>query len=44
MDSDVMDENLQATNEEHIFYRKIFLGTPYIQNKMTNAMGGNDNA
>ncbi|MBI86731.1 MAG: hypothetical protein CMG63_01490 [Candidatus Marinimicrobia bacterium] len=44
MDSDVMDENLQATSEEHIFYRKIFLGTPYIQNKMTNNMGGSDNA
>ena len=44
MDSDVMDENLQTTNEEHIFYRKIFLGTAYIQNKMTNAMGGNGNA
>ena len=43
MDSDVMDENLQSTIEEHIFYRKIFLGTAYIQNKMTNAMGGNDN-
>ncbi|MAL65271.1 MAG: hypothetical protein CMF94_04120 [Candidatus Marinimicrobia bacterium] len=43
MDSDIMDENLQATNEEHIFYRKIFLGTPYIQNKMTNNMGGSDN-
>ena len=43
MDSDVMDENLQATSEEHIFYRKIFLGTPYIQNKMTNNMGGSDN-
>ena len=44
MDSDVMDENLQATSEEHIFYRKIFLGTPYIQNKMTNNIGGSDNA
>ena len=43
MDSDVMDENLQSTSEEHIFYRKIFLGTAYIQNKMTNAMGDNDN-
>ena len=43
MDSDIMDENLQATSEEHIFYRKIFLGTPYIQNKMTNNMGGSDN-
>ena len=27
MDSDVMDETLQPTSEEHIFYRKIFLGT-----------------
>ena len=44
MDSDVMDETLQPISEEHIFYRKIFLGTPYIQNKMTNAMGGNNNA
>ena len=44
MDSDIMDENLQATSEEHIFYRKIFLGTPYIQNKMTNNMSGSDNA
>ena len=44
MDTDVMDETLQASNEEHIFYRKIFLGTPYIQNKMTNSMSGNGDA
>ena len=41
MESDVMDETFQATKEEQIYYRKIFLGTPYIQTKMTNAMGGN---
>ena len=44
MNTDVMDETLQASNEEHIFYRKIFLGTPYIQNKMTNSMSGNGDA
>ena len=43
MESDVMDETFQPTKEEQIYYRKVFLGTPYIQTKMTNAMGGNDN-
>ena len=44
MESDVMDETFQPTREEQIYYRKVFLGTPYIQTKMTNAMGGNSNA
>ncbi len=44
MDSDVMDETFQSTKEQHIFYRKIFLGTPYIQTKMTNAMNGSSGA
>ena len=43
MESDVMDETFQTTKEEQIYYRKVFLGTPYIQTKMTNAMGGNGN-
>ena len=44
MESDVMDETFQPTREEHVYYRKVFLGTPYIQTKMTNAMGGNSEA
>ena len=44
MESDVMDETFQPTREEQIYYRKVFLGTPYIQTKMTNAMGGNREA
>ena len=44
MESDVMDETFQPTREEHVYYRKVFLGTPYIQTKMTNAMGGNGDA
>ncbi len=44
MESDVMDETFQATKEQQIYYRKIFLGTPYIQTKMTNAMNGTGNA
>ena len=44
MESDVMDETFQPTREEHVYYRKVFLGTPYIQTKMTNAMGGNSDA
>ncbi len=44
MESDVMDETFQPTREEQVYYRKVFLGTPYIQTKMTNAMGGNSDA
>ncbi len=44
MESDVMDETFQPTREDHVYYRKVFLGTPYIQTKMTNAMGGNSEA
>ena len=43
MKSDVMDEVTQDIIEEHTYHRTVFLGTAYIQTKVTNAMGG-DNA
>tara|TARA_Y100001970_G_scaffold291941_1_gene431136 strand:- start:2051 stop:2689 length:639 start_codon:yes stop_codon:yes gene_type:complete len=42
MESDVVVGNIQPIKEEHIYYRTVFLGTPYIQTKMTNAMGANN--
>lgn len=36
MESDVMDE-ANPVKEEHSFRRSIFLGTPYIQKKLTNS-------
>ncbi len=41
MESDVMDEAREIT-EDHTFHRTVFLGTPYIQKKITNAMTGDD--
>ena len=38
MESDVMDEVLQEIKEEHTYHRTVFLGTAYIQTKITNAM------
>ena len=43
MKSDVMDEVTQDIIEEHTYHRTIFLGTAYIQTKLTNAMA-EDNA
>ena len=44
MESDVMDE-AGAVEEDHYFYRTLFLGTAYIQTKITNSMvGGADEA
>jgi len=43
MKSDVMDEVTQDIIEEHIYHRTVFLGTAYIQAKVTNAMD-EDNA
>ena len=37
MESDVMDE-VNEIKEEHIYRRAVFLGTSYIQKKITNAM------
>ena len=37
MESDVMDE-IDGIKEEHIYHRTVFLGTSYIQKKITNAM------
>jgi hypothetical protein len=36
MEMDVMDE-ARAIKEEHTFRRSVFLGTPYIQKKLTNS-------
>ena len=43
MVSDVMDE-ANAVEEDHYFYRSIFLGTAYIQKKVTNSVSGDDEA
>ena len=43
MKSDVMDEVTQDIIEEHTYHRTVFLGTAYIQAKVTNAMD-EDNA
>ena len=43
MKSDVMDEVTQDIIEEHTYHRTVFLGTAYIQTKVTNAMS-EDNA
>jgi len=43
MKSDVMDEVTQDIIEEHTYHRTVFLGTAYIQTKVTNAMS-QDNA
>jgi len=43
MKSDVMDEVTQDIIEEHTYHRTVFLGTAYIQTKVTNAMA-DDNA
>ena len=41
MESEIMDEVLQPIEEEHVYHRTAFLGTSYIQTKITNAMGVN---
>jgi prepilin-type N-terminal cleavage/methylation domain-containing protein len=43
METDVMDEFSQPVKELHTYHRTVFLGTAYIQSKITNAMGA-DNA
>ena len=44
MESDVMDEAFQPIKEQHIYRRSVFMGTAYIQTKVTNAMGVNPDA
>mgnify|MGYP001272497652 CR=1 FL=1 len=39
MESEVMDEVLQPIKEQHVYHRTVFMGTSYIQTKVTNAMG-----
>jgi type II secretory pathway pseudopilin PulG len=41
MESDVMDDAFQPIKEQHIYHRTAFLGTSYIQTKVTNALGIN---
>jgi len=41
METDVMDGNFQPIKEQHIYHRTVFMGTSYIQTKVTNAMGIN---
>jgi prepilin-type N-terminal cleavage/methylation domain-containing protein len=43
LDSDVMDEVMREIKEEHVYHRTVFLGTAYIQTKVTNGMD-QDNA
>ena len=38
LESDVIDEGVREITEEHRFHRTVFLGTSYIQKKITNAM------
>ena len=42
MESDVMDEVLIEIKEEHTYHRTVFLGTAYIQTKVTNAMSADN--
>jgi len=42
MESDVMDEVLKEIKEEHTYHRTVFLGTAYIQTKVTNAMSADN--
>lgn len=42
MESDVMDE-AGPVDEDHYFYRTLFLGTAYIQMKITDSMGSDNN-
>ena len=42
MEADVMDE-ASAVEEDHYFHRTVFLGTAYIQTKITNTMGSDNN-
>ena len=41
MESDVMDE-ARTVEEDHYFHRTLFLGTAYIQAKITNSMGSGE--
>ena len=36
-----MDDAFQPIKEQHIYHRTAFLGTSYIQTKVTNALGIN---
>lgn len=42
MESDVMDESFRPVKELHTYHRTVFLGTAYIQTKITNAMGADN--
>jgi len=44
METDVMDDTFQPVKEQHIYHRTVFMGTSYIQTKVTNAMGINPDA
>lgn len=44
MESDVMDETFQPIKEQHIYHRSAFLGTSFIQAKLTNAAGSDSDA
>ena len=42
MEEDVMDDSFRPNKEQHIYHRKVFLGSSYINTKVTNIMGLND--
>jgi type II secretory pathway pseudopilin PulG len=44
METELMDDVSQPIKEQHIYHRSVFMGTTYIQTKMTNAMGLNPDA
>ena len=44
METNVMDDSFQSIKEQHIYHRTVFMGTSYIQTKVTNALGVNPDA
>ena len=44
METDVMNDSFQSIKEEQVYHRTVFMGTSYIQTKVTNALGVNPDA
>ena len=39
MEEDVMDDSFRPNKEQHIYHRNVFLGSSYINSRVTNMMG-----
>ena len=39
MEEDVMDDSFRPNKEQHIYHRSVFLGSSYINSRVTNMMG-----